>query len=236
MSKDLEILVEMQKRDDKITKLQVLIKKLPEQLNNLKKNLEDAKQNLFQIEEELENNHKEQDKRELTIRGNKDQMGKYQNQLLTIETNKEYKALNKEVSHLEQVNSDLEDEIMELMEAAEEWRDKKKEAEKELKSAEKELKNNEKRLENEIKVVESDMEKYRQERKELASGLPKSLVKKYVTLIKNRNRKAVVFNVGNACSGCGFMIRPQSMVELHEGVKIITCESCSRILVLNPED
>ncbi len=42
MRKDLEVLIEMQKCDDEITKLQVLIENLPKQLSNLKTNLAEA--------------------------------------------------------------------------------------------------------------------------------------------------------------------------------------------------
>lgn len=236
MMNEIETLVEMQKRDDEITRLQVLIKKLPEQLQQLKSNVKDAQQTMLNLKEELEKNRKEQDQRELSIKSNKDQSAKYQNQLLTVQTNKEYKALNKEVSHLEETNSQLEDEIMELMEAAEELREQQRTAKGDLAAAEKELERNEKRLENEIKEVEHDMDKYRAERKELAKVLPISIVKKYAALIKNRDRRAVVFNIGDSCGGCGFKIRPQVMVELHSRDKIIYCESCSRIIVLNPEN
>ncbi|MDP8220061.1 MAG: C4-type zinc ribbon domain-containing protein [Candidatus Stygibacter frigidus] len=236
MRKELEILIEMQKRDDEISKLQVLIENLPKQLSNLKKNVATAESGLKTVKEEIENNKKEEDKLELEIRSNKDMMGKYQNQLLTIQTNKEYKALNKEVSHLEKKNEDLEDEIVELMEDQEDLRVNQQGFEDDLKSAKQELAENEQRLENEIKEVNKDMEVIRSERKELAKELPMPIVKKYATLIKNRHRKALVYNIGNTCGGCGFMIRPQVMVELHEGEKILFCESCSRIIVLNKED
>ena len=236
MKRQLEVLIEMQKRDDEISKLLILVERLPEQLSNLKKNVADAQLEKDNNKEEIDINKKEQNSRELSIRSNKDMMGKYQNQLLTIQTNKEYKALNKEVSHLEKRNEELEDEIVELMEYQEELRENKKTAAKNLKFAEQELAANEKRLENEIKEVNLDMEKIRDERKELAKELPIALVKKYATLIKNRNRKALVYNIENCCGGCGFMIRPQVMVELHAEDKLVFCESCSRIIVLNKKE
>jgi uncharacterized protein len=233
MRKELQLLAEMQKRDDRITELQVLVKNLPEQLNNLKKNVSVAKEELENVQSELDNNRKEQDMRELEIKSNKEVMGKYQNQLLTIQTNKEYKALNREVSHLEQKNIELEDEIVALMEQNEEYREHKAASEKAFERALAELKANEKRLEDEIETVQIEMEKYSSERKVLAGELPTSLVKKYAALIKNRNRKALVYLVGNSCGGCGFMIRPQVMVDLHEGEKIIYCEGCGRFIVFD---
>ncbi|MCF7920031.1 MAG: hypothetical protein K9N06_08975 [Candidatus Cloacimonetes bacterium] len=236
MNSNLKILVEMQKCDDKITELKVLMEKLPEQLSTLKRNQVIAKEHLAEVKKHIEVNKMEQDSRYLKTRVNKDQIGKYQNQLLTIETNKEYKALNKEVSHLEQANTALEDEIVVLMEEAEELVLTQKKVEKSLQEAQAELQANEKKLEAEIDEVKKDVDQYREQRKALAVDLPISLVKKYAGLIKNRNSKAVVFSIGDACGGCGFKIRPQVMVDLHEGENIISCESCSRILVYNSEE
>lgn len=236
MNDKLKILVEMQGCDDKISTLKVLMEKLPEQLSTLKSNQASAEELLANVKNDIETNKMEQDKHDLSIRSNKDQASKYQNQLLTIETNKEYKALNKEVSHLEHLNVTLEDEIVNLMEEAEVLSENQKEAEKKLEIAQADLKANEKKLEAEIVKVKIEMEKYRNQRKELAGELPLSLVKKYAALIKNRSSKAVVFNIGDACGGCGFKIRPQVMVDLHESENIIYCESCSRILVYNSEE
>ena len=236
MNEKLKILVQMQGCDDRISELKILTEKLPEQLSTLKSNQALAEEGLANVKNEIETNKMEQDRRDLNIRTNKDQCAKYQNQLLTIETNKEYKALNKEVSHLEQANVNLEDEIVSLMEEAEELKEKKTEAEKVLNAAQTELKKNESKLEAEIVEVKKEMEKYRSQRKFLAGGLPISLVKKYAALIKNRNSKAVVFNISHSCGGCGFNIRPQVMVDLHEGENLVYCESCSRILVFKKVD
>ena len=46
MNNKLEILIEMQKCDDKITELKVLMEQLPEQLSTLKSNLASAEENL----------------------------------------------------------------------------------------------------------------------------------------------------------------------------------------------
>lgn len=236
MHKNLSILIQMQDCDDKITELRALMEKLPRQLNNLKENVKTAEEKLQENKQLIDDNKKEENRLELIIKSNKEQIGRYQNQLLTIETNKEYKALNKEVSHLEQTNTELEDKIVILMEEAEELLETKKEIEIELKKANDELSLNEKKLEDEIAEVKKEEEEYRARRMEFAKELPVSLVKKYAALIKNRNAKAVVFNVGEACGGCGFKIRPQVMVDLHEGEKIIFCESCSRFLVYNIEE
>jgi predicted nucleic acid-binding Zn-ribbon protein len=83
----------------------------------------------------------------------------------------------------------------------------------------------------EIEKVNEEIDRLKENRTEYAKQLPMPLVKKYVQLIKNKNHKAVVFNSNNACSGCGFHIRPQILIELNDPNKIIYCENCGRILV-----
>ena len=110
-----------------------------------------------------------------------------------------------------------------------------KKFEDEYKKAENELKANEDRIEKKIEIVRNDIDKLKNERNSYAKQIKNTnLVKRYVALIKNKSRKAVVFNDKNACSGCGFKVRPQQVIEINEGNKIISCESCGRILVPKP--
>jgi predicted nucleic acid-binding Zn-ribbon protein len=55
-------------------------------------------------------------------------------------------------------------------------------------------------------------------------------------MIKNKGNKAVVYVQNGACSGCGFVIRPQIRIELQLRKKINFCESCGRILMERFED
>ena len=79
--------------------------------------------------------------------------------------------------------------------------------------------------------IRAELEQIRDERNEFAAKLPRQILKRYASLIKNKNRKAVVFNENNACSGCGYTIRPQVAIDIKEGISVIYCESCGRILV-----
>ena len=236
MSKDLEILVEMQKKDDIIGEKKILTKTLPEQLNSLRTNLTESESELLEVKHQLEENLKDQKLNELKIAENNDKITKYKNQLLTIKTNKEYKALNSEISHLEANNSSVDDVIIEQMELEVELRDALKEAEQRYKSAQDEFKANEERLKNRIKEVEQQIVDIREERNKIAQDLPVSLIKRYSALIKHKARKAVAYKINGACSGCGYKIRPQLKIEIDRGDKLINCENCGRILVYEPQN
>ena len=117
MDQKLKILIQMQQFDDVIGEKEILTRELPEELSSMKQNLENANNQLAETNHLLEENLKTQKLKELEIRSNKDKIDKYKNQLLTIQTNKEYKALNSEVSHLESLNTAIDDNLIVLMEA-----------------------------------------------------------------------------------------------------------------------
>ncbi|RLC57597.1 MAG: hypothetical protein DRH89_03160 [Candidatus Cloacimonadota bacterium] len=231
MKKQLGILIQMQKFDTIIGEKNILTKELPQQLNSLKQSLKNADETVAATKSELDENQKDQKLKELDITDNNSKIAKYKNQLLTIETNKEYKALNSEINHLEKKNSRIDDELIGLMEVESELKERLEEERKAQKKASDELKANEEKLEKEIQEVQKDIEDLKSKRNVLAIELPRDLIRRYAALIKNRNRKAVAFNDNNACSGCGYTIRPQVAIDIKEGESVIYCESCGRILV-----
>lgn len=231
MKKRLEILIQMQKFDTIIGEKNILTKKLPQQLNSLKQSLKDADETVAATKEELDENLKDQKLKELDIAEHKSKIAKYKNQLLTIETNKEYKALNSEINHLEKKNSTIDDELIGLMETESELKERMAEENVAQKKASDELKANEAKLEKEIQEVEKEIVELKSNRNELTKDLPRDLIRRYAALIKNRNRKAVVFIDNNACSGCGYTIRPQVAIDIKAANSVIYCESCGRILV-----
>ncbi|MEA2096762.1 MAG: C4-type zinc ribbon domain-containing protein [Candidatus Cloacimonadota bacterium] len=231
MNKQLEILVQMQKFDTIIGEKNILTKELPQQLNSLKQSLKNADETAAATKSELDENQKGQKLKELDIADNNTKSAKYKNQLLTIETNKEYKALNSEINHLEKKNSGIDDELIGLMEVESELKERLEEERKAQKKASDELKANEEKLEKEIQEVQKDIQDLKSKRNVLAIELPRDLIRRYAALIKNRNRKAVAFNDNNACSGCGYTIRPQVAIDIKESKSVIYCESCGRILV-----
>ena len=235
MKHELEVLIEMQNCDDIIGEKEVLMQTLPEELSSLIKNLENADAQLEKTVKKLEENLKTQKLKELDIKTNKEKIDKYKNQLLSIQTNKEYKALNSEVNHLEAKNTAIDDDLIELMEEEANLRlQKKKELAVQQKASE-ELKANEEKLKQKIKEVENEIIQIRDKRNTLAAQLPTPLVKRYAALIKNKNRKAVVFNENGTCSGCHYMIRPQLIIEINDADHVVNCENCSRMLVLKPQ-
>lgn len=233
MQNQLEILIQMQQIDDIIGQKDVVKNTLPNQLNELKHQVELTEKELAKINKELEDNLKKQKDKELEIKTNKDNIRKYEMQLDGIKNNKEYKALNSQISNLKDKTGTFESELIVIMDEESIIKEKKKTAENNKSLALKALSENENRLKEEIIKVDNEIVELKSQRNKIAEQIPMSMVKKYAQLIKNKNRKAVVFCNGTSCGGCGFHIRPQLLIDIRQTDKINYCENCGRILAIN---
>ncbi len=230
MIKSIEILIKMQKIDSRIKELQKKIEILPKKLSKLEENVKITTQDLNKSENALKENLIEQNNKKLSIQQNNDKIAKFKNQLLQIKNNKEYKALNSEITFLEKENEKIDDETLELMLKADEIKAEIERNKQAKKAAETELNKNKDKLNNEIAQVESQIKLLKDKRKEIAQGLDRTTLKRYVRIIKAKD-VAVVHCEKNACGGCGFKLRPQLLIDIKKGDKIYSCENCGRIIV-----
>jgi len=234
MKEQMLILAEMQAYDDQIGSKLELKKVLPKQLETLFTDVEEAKVKVTEVHAEVDELLLAQKSNEGVIQANKELIAKYAVQLNAIKTNKEYKALNKEIEALQKKNSGAETKIINLMDATNTKRAEQKAAKIAQKGAENNLKAQEAELTKMIAALDVDIQLLKDKRNELTKGLPMTMTRKYILLLKNKKRKAVVFNVKGACSGCGYQVRPQVMLELEDRDKLHYCENCSRIIMNKP--
>lgn len=232
MVKILISLIRMQRYDDIIGEKEVLKKRLPMQLEELEKNVATAKKNFEDVKKELNTNLMNRDKLELEQEENKELLIKYESQLSLIKTNKEYKALNNEIATVNGKNLEIDDKLLELIEQEENLKKILQDKKKLWDEAENELNEKADLLRKKILAVDVEIEQTRTKRNEIAKTLPTAIVTRYASLIKNKNRKAVVFlNNSKGCGGCGFSVRPQLLIDINRKDSIISCESCGRMLV-----
>jgi len=232
MIEKLKTLAQMQKLDDEIGRCRELQKILPKELHTLIQDVEEADTKVQETSNVKEGILKRQKDLEGEIKHNNDLKLKYGNQLAEIKTNKEYKALNSEIANLNDKNSDIESMLLELMDTETEINKQLAVYLEKLKAANKRKADKEDDLRHQIAELDGKIEDLRKQRTDLAVTLKSdSLVKQYGTLIKNKSNQAVAYNINGACSGCGFIIRPQIRIELELRKKIHNCESCGRILM-----
>jgi len=231
MLKDLEILCEMQKFDDKIHTSIKKKEKLPRLLNELEEKVKKEEEGIANIRQRLEQNRHEQKRLELDIAENNELINRYERQLLEVKTNKEYKALNSEITTVKAQNAQIEEQLIELMEEETTLEKEQKNLGVEAAKHKKELEVEKEKIQKEIDFLDKEIAENEKKKKEVAKNISELLYRRYERLIKHKSGKAIASIENGVCSGCHLRIRPQIIVEVSRQDSIVTCENCSRILV-----
>src|SRR5690606_16227168 len=88
----------------------------------------------------------------------------------------------------------------------------------------------------ELKASSDELASLSAKRGDVFKTLPERLAKVYDRLAqRSRDGIAVAEVVNGSCSACYMSLRPQMLLEVKQGNQIITCESCTRILYMQPK-
>ena len=187
------------------------------------------------IEEKTKANQVKRKQRELDLSSKEEGIKKLQAQLYQLKTNKEYQTMQHEIEGQKADNSRIEDEILMLMEDAETL-DKELVKEKALfAEAEKHLIEDKKKIEAEISSLDGEISNLEAQRKEVSALVDKKVLAHYEKVLANRDGLALAAVKSHSCQGCFMNLPPQVINEIKMGDKIVTCESCARILYIEKE-
>ena len=187
------------------------------------------------IEEKTKANQVKRNQRELDLSSKEEGIKKLQAQLYQLKTNKEYQTMQHEIEGQKADNSRIEDEILMLMEDAETL-DKELVKEKALfAEAEKHLIEDKKKIEAEIASLDGEISNLEAQRKEISALVDKKVLAHYEKVLANRDGLALAAVKSHSCQGCFMNLPPQVINEIKMRDKIVTCESCARILYIENE-
>ena len=232
-----------------IEKFEVLkrLQSLKNKINGLEASQERRKQDVQKKKVQIENEkalaekkheakiavQKEIDRKELNLKTNEGEITKYNVQLNSIKSNKEYSILVSEIGSKKADISVLEDEILDTMSRLEIANQEHVKATEVLRNEEESLKDLIESVDAEVKVVDDEIEKIKNEQKKYVDLLDEYSLKHYNRLSNIKGGKAVVPVIGNVCGGCSMNIRAQTLNALMGGKDLVFCQSCSRILYLD---
>jgi len=229
MNQDLQNLIALAKADEEIARLEAEIAELPRRVAAIEQKLARTKAQLEGAKKAIADDAAEKRKQESAMQDLQGKISKYREQQLAVKTNEQYKALTHEIQFAEQGIGKAEDRILELMLDSEE-------REKTLKAAEAELKEETAEIEREKTVArertaadQAELKTWRAQREQLRAALDDSYLVHYDRVVKLR-RNAIAGVRDQKCLACNVMLRPQTYNELRSGEKLITCDSCGRIL------
>ena len=223
-------LVDLQAVDTQLSDLNELLGDLPKKVNKLHQGeeslinaVDNGKNRLKEIELAL-------NKAEHRLADIKQKIDKLKDQLSLVTSNKQYDALTQEIEYLKKAMDEVELEDLELDEEKDILQNDLKEKEENLESLSEDLKTRRGRLVDliaESADKKSDLEK---EREEKSTHIDPSVLGRYVRIRDARHGLAVVNIDGNSCSGCGFVVPPQTVSVIRKKTLLYNCDVCSRFL------
>jgi predicted nucleic acid-binding Zn-ribbon protein len=233
MHPDLEKLVQLQKADTELKRVETALLDVPRQKGSLDAQLAEEKSRLDKAKEALAQSQKSRRHQEGELQDLESKRSKYQGQLTEVKTNKEYTALLHERETVEREIRAREDQILLEMERAETLQADVKREEGLFKSAEERHRGDAKALEERGRALEGELQKLRREREELAKGLADELLARYARVARLRG-SAVAEARDEMCQLCHVKLRPQMYMDIKRNDGILECPSCSRILYFEP--
>ena len=230
MNFELQGLVELQELDIKIGQIQRRVGEVPGEIEDANLTLEESTRNLEQIQEQIDQAAKERRGLEGDVELLKEQLSKYKNQLMEVKTNREYQAMLHEISNAEGGITAKEDEILEHMIRTDVLEQQAEQVQKQLKERTAQVSSRRRELESFISESETQVTDFQNQRNLLEKQISQSLLEQYRRIASARDGVALVAVTDQSCQACNVRLRPQLFTEVKASLRIVTCESCNRIL------
>ena len=235
MQESLNTLFQMQQIDQQLYELERLKLDIPAKIDDLNRAYAEAENRLLEREEYLENLQKNRRQCERDVEASQVQIQKYQGQLLSVKSNKEYDALQHEIQAQKTSVSVHEDTIIELMTEIEVVSEELEQLKAEAERQKERITEDRDALQQQLATVDEDVLVKLDERKRVQMRIEDRILKVYDRIRKGRRRDVVVSVKKGACGGCFHIIPLQQISEIRRMNRLMTCESCGRILVVESD-
>jgi hypothetical protein len=224
----LDKLLELQKLDLAIAKLDGQARAIPQAIGALEGRLAKAREELEATKARADLLQKDRRAKERDLDEVSQNAKKKQARLFEIKTNEEYSAVLKEIEALKVKSSALETEILEQMESGDVAAKAVAEAERVFRSADLALQSERREKEAQLATLQKELATLQTARKGQAGRVEAELLRHYTRLMKSRD-VAVVAVADGSCQGCGMALTPQTYNEVKRNDRLFTCSSCNRI-------
>ena len=234
---ELEKLIDLQKTDTNIRRLKKSIETADERRASIEQEFEQHAFSIREIQANRDRLHAERADLDKQIAENKTYLERADRNLKHAQNQKEYETAMRETDALQKQITAFEAQVIEKMTGIEE-------VEKELESRAEEINSLDAKKDEALGAFDAEVAADREEldqelkkRHDVFVTLPAQLASVYNRLAqRSRDGVAVAEVVNGSCSACFMSLRPQMQVEVKRGDQIITCESCTRILYMQPAE
>ena len=230
MQPELEQLLVLQDRDQKVRQIQTETKSLPLQRKNLETQLATSIANLEALKQRARQLEVDRKRLELDAGVRTDSVAKLRTQQYETRKNDEFAAMAHEIERYQREISAIEDRELELMEQQDKLKAEVAAEEKKAAGAKDSIARQVTDLEAKAKALEARLQDLTNERAELASKIDEDVLDRFERLFASKGDAAVVALEHDVCTGCHMKITTQTAVRVKGGKEIVSCEQCGRIL------
>lgn len=227
---EIEALLVLQDRDQKIRALRLEQKNLPRDLKAVDDKLAAAKTRLEGVHQRARTNEVERRRLEGEVGVKQTAIGRFKTQQQATRKNEEFQALTKEIAHAEEQIRVLEDRELELMEAAETLLREVKAEEAEFVKTEAQLAKQAADLRARGAGLGERLAALEGERGGLTGKVGAGTLNLYDRLFVKKGDAAVVALEHEVCSGCHMKAPAQIVAHVRAGQALAQCPNCGRIL------
>lgn len=234
MLPDLKLVIRLQEIDNRLVDLTREITALPKHIAEIEKKLISHERKLEADRAALAANQKERKQCEGDIQMQEQKISKLKDQMLQAKTNEQYRAFQNEIDFCGNEIRRFEDRILELMTQSEPLDKNVKAAEGALKTERTHVEGEKQQARERTAIDQKAADDLHKERAAIVAQVTPATYQLYERVRKARRGIGVAEAVDGRCSACQMALRPQFSQELKRGDKVMTCESCQRILYYNP--
>jgi uncharacterized protein len=227
---ELEQLLVLQDRQQKIRQIENEIRTVPLQRKNLEGQLaanaaalEALKQRARQIEVDRKN-------LELDVGTRQQSIARLRTQQYETRKNDEFQAIGHEIERYEKEIVTIEDQELELMDQAEKIKVEVGAEERKTGAAKESLSRQLNDLDEKSKTLTGRLEELKKQRSELAANIDEDLLDRFDRLFVSKGDAAVVALEHDVCTGCHMRVTTATAMQVRAGKEIVSCEQCGRIL------
>lgn len=229
---ELEQLLILQDRQQKIRQIENEIKNLPLQKKHLELQLAETSASLEAIKLKAKQVEVERKKLELDVGTRNESIARLKTQQYQTRKNDEFQAIGHEIQRYEGEISKLEDQELELMEQGDKLKVEVAAEEKKAGATKDSITRQTNDLGEKGKTLESRLQELSNERKGLAEKMDEDLLDRFERLFASKGDSAIVAIEHGICTGCHMKLTIATVKAAEAGKEIVNCEQCGRILYI----
>ena len=232
MHSELEQLLVLQDRQQKIRQIQAEIKTLPLERAHLESQLAATAAGFESLKLKGRQVEVERKKLELDVGTRTESIARLKTQQYQTRKNDEFQAIGHEIERYENEIRKLEDQELELMIEADKLKAEIDAADKSARATKESISRQLTDLETKSKALGSQRQELESDREALAAQIDLDLLDQFERLFNSKGDAAIVAVEHGVCTGCHMKVTTATAARVKAGKEIVSCEQCGRILYL----